>query len=199
MSKCKVCLETKYEGLLDLLIDPPLCASCLSKIKEIVKIEMIDGIEHLFLYEYNSFLREIIYLYKGRYNKDLFDVFTYKYKHFLKYKYRKYTFLCAPSNKDDDLKRSFNHVHQIATSISSKVLSPFYKKKEWKQSDKKREERSNIDEVIGVDENLIKGLKRVVIIDDIYSTGNTIRACVRQIKHKCDIKVLCICRNMLKK
>ena len=62
----------------------------------------------------------------------------------------------------------------------------------------KSNDRDKISEVIGMDQNMIKGLKRIVIIDDIYSTGNTIKSCIRHINSKCDIKVLCICRNMLK-
>ena len=198
MSKCRVCLNESYQGLIDLLFNPPICAQCLNGFEDIVKVEYIDGIEHLFLYKYNSFLRELIYLYKGRYNKALSAVLIYKYKLYLKYKYRKYTFLCVPSNRDDDRKRGFNHVEEIAKEISTKVICPFYKKKRWKQSDMKSNDRDKISEVIGIDQNMIKGLKRIVIIDDIYSTGNTIKSCIRHINSKCDIKVLCICRNMLK-
>ena len=66
MSRCKVCLASSYSGLVDLLFNVPICSTCLKKFKDILKVEKIDGVEHLFLYEYNSFLREIIYLYKGR-------------------------------------------------------------------------------------------------------------------------------------
>lgn len=198
MSKCRVCHSQSYNGLVDLLFDPPVCAKCLEGFEDVFSVEYIDGVEHLFLYEYNSFLRELIYLYKGRYNKDLSTVFVYKYKFYLKYKYRRYTFLCVPSNESDDRKRGFNHVEELAKEISTKVICPFYKNKEWKQSSKKRNKRSDIGKVIDANLDMIKNLKRVVIIDDIYSTGNTIKSCIRHINSKCDIKVLCFCRNVLK-
>ena len=193
-----MCLKSSYSGLIDLLIDVPICSSCLKGMKDLFRIEKINGIEHLFLYEYNSFLREVIYLYKGRYNIELSKVLMYKYRLYLKYKYKKYTFLCVPSNRGDDKKRGFNHVEQLARCISNKVMCPFYKKSDWKQSDKHGKEREGIYDVIGIDLEMVKGLRKVVIIDDIYSTGNTIKSCIRQITQKCDIKVLCVCRNMLK-
>ena len=194
-----MCLKITYSGLMDLLCDVPICSSCIKGIKDLLKIEKINGIEYMFLYEYNNFFRELIYLYKGRYNISLSKVFVYKYQFYLKYKYRKYTFLCAPSSKVDDAKRGFNHVYEVAKCISNKVMCPFYKKSDWKQSDKHGDERKGICDVIGVNLDMIKGLKKVVIIDDIYSTGNTIKSCIRHLNEKCDIRVLCVCRNMLKK
>jgi orotate phosphoribosyltransferase-like protein len=96
-------------------------------------------------------------------------------------------------------KRDRKSVEKQIATISNKVICPFYKKKDWKQSDKHGDERKGIYDVIGVDFDMIKDLKKVVIIDDIYSTGNTIKSCIRHINSKCDIKVLCICRNVLKK
>ena len=198
MSLCKVCLKEQYLGLIDLLFDPPVCINCLRSMDSILKREIIDGIEYLFIYKYNDILKDVIFSFKGLYIKDLALVLTYQYKWYLKFKYRKHTFLCVPSTFGDDNKRGFNHVEEIAKTISSKVITPFYKVKEWKQSSKNKKEREDINNVIAVNENMISKLKRIVIIDDIYSTGNTIKSCIRQIKHKCDIKVLCICKNVSK-
>ena len=195
---CRVCHQNSILGLNDLLFSPPICVNCLKKFKRIFKIYYINGVEHLFLYEYNDFVKELIYLYKGKYNKSLSDVFTYSEKMFLKLRYLGYTFLCAPSSIHDDIKRDFNHVEEIAKSISLKVIKPFYKISDWKQSSKNKEERAKIEKIIRIDYEKIKGLKKIVIIDDIYSTGSTINACIKLIKHKCKIKVLCICKNVAK-
>jgi len=199
MNRCRICLSSIPRGLLDLLFNNPVCIRCLSKFKDRVRIEYIDGIEHMFLYEYDDFLKDIIYLYKAKYNKSLAKVFTYKHKYALKKKYSKYTFLCVPSNEIDNKKRGYNHVEEIAYTISSKVMSPFLKTREWKQSSKKREERRKIESYIKLENEEVKKIRKVVIIDDIYSTGNTIKTCIRQLNSKSDIKVLCICRNVSKK
>ena len=153
----------------------------------------------MFLYEYDAFFKEIIYLYKAKYNKSLSTVFTYKHRRMLKRKYRGYTFLCVPSNESDNEKRGYNHVEEIAKSISSKVLCPFNKDFEWKQSSKSKEEREEIKKCITLKDHEVENLKKIVLIDDIYSTGNTIKSCIRHLNVKSDIKVLCICRNVSKK
>lgn len=199
MHRCKICLSSEPFGLKDLLFNSPVCGKCLNHFKDKVKTEIIDGIEYVFLYDYDHFFREIIYLYKAKYNKSLAVVFTYKHSSMLKRKYKGYTFLCVPSNERDNEKRGYNHVEEIAYTISSKVVSPFIKVREWKQSNKKREEREKIKDYITLNDVSVKKLKKVVIIDDIYSTGNTIKACIRHLNIKSDIKVLCICRNVSKK
>ena len=198
MSLCKVCFNQEINTLNDLLFTPPICVKCLAKFKTLFLKEKNKGIEYLFLYNYEGIIKELIYSFKGLYRKDLACVFTYQYKNFLRSKYRGYTFLCAPSMQSDDLKRGYNHVEEIAKSISKKVLKPFYKCKEWKQSDKSYSQRKNIKDIIKVNSEMIKGLKKVVIIDDIFSTGSTIESFIQHIDTNCDIKVLCICRNLSK-
>ena len=71
--------------------------------------------------------------------------------------------MCVPSTLEDDKKRGFNHVEEIARTISSKVIKPFYKIKDWKQSSKKKKERESIKNLIKLSLLLILEQKKNLI------------------------------------
>ena len=98
------------------------------------------------------------------------------------------------SNKSEK-ERRFNHLEEIFKSLKMPIIKCFQKCCEWKQSDKKLSERANIQKVIKIDKSLLKGVKRVLIVDDVLTSGSTIRTMIKQIPSNIDKKVLVLSSN----
>ena len=104
----------------------------------------------------------------------------------------------APSSEIDDLKRGFNHVVSIYENLSLPILTVLKKKNREKQSDKTHKDRLNINKTIYAEKIEQLRNKKVLIVDDIYTTGSTILRCielVKRVKPK-QIKVLVIAKTI---
>jgi len=76
------------------------------------------------------------------------------------------------------------------------LINMFYKNKEYKQSDHKYKDRHLIYNVIEIDKRLINPYKKYLIIDDIFTSGSTIKTIINLlVKNKVkkeNIKVIII-------
>ena len=89
---CLMCFKSLFEYVsIKTLIFPNkyLCDHCKSKLKEINQVEYILGVKVKYLYEYNQFMKDMIYQYKGCYDIVLKDVFLYKHKRMIKKEFKK--------------------------------------------------------------------------------------------------------------
>ena len=177
---CKVCNEEKNEFN---ILDPigvnkhSLCNKCFNKLNVIYEKYKINDIKTLSIYSYDGLVKELIYQFKGLYDYELKDIFLEYFIDDLEFKYLGYTLTYAPSSKEDDTKRGYNHVKEIFSCLPNKKVKLFIKKDNYKQSDIKYKDRNKIiDHIALVKENL-KGIKRVLIVDDVLTSGNTLKAC----------------------
>ena len=155
-----------------------ICDKCLNKFKKLNKHEQINGVDTWFIYEYNSFAKTILYKYKGCYDVVLKDVFLYEYKSKIKRKYTNHIIVFPPSNKQDDINRGFIHIEEIIKNLNIKYENLFYKEKEYKQSSKHYSQRHLIKDIIKIKNNKIDTNKKYLIIDDIYTSGSTLKAII---------------------
>lgn len=108
-----------------------------------------------------------------------------------------FTIVPVPSSSEADEKRGFNHVFEIAKLFSLPIENCLFKTENVKQSDRNSLERTKISNSISIKEtSSLKG-KKVLILDDIYTTGSTIKACINLVKTKSPkkIKVLVVCKT----
>ena len=190
MSRCLVCGEVIEENFNSLFNkEYKLCYSCFEKFQVRNSKFKIDGADGLVLYYYNDFFKDLLYKYKGCYDYALKDIFiTYNFKD----KYKGYSLVLAPSNEK---KRGFNHLEGIFSCFNKPIIKCFTKTKKWKQSDKKFEERKQIQNVIKIDKSCLKGVKKVLIVDDVLTSGSTIRALIKQMPSNIYKKVLVLSSN----
>lgn len=192
INKCLVCKKVSISNLSDVLFKRPICSECFRKFNVLLETSSFEGKELFCLYQYEGLGKDLLFQFKGEKDCELKVVFTYMFKKYLKEKYKDYVFYCVPSSLKSDKERGFNHVEQIALTVSDKVYKPFFKKEDWKQSSKKGKEREMIENVIGFDGRFDK---KVVIIDDVMTSGSTIKTCIRHLSPSVDCKVLIVFKN----
>lgn len=196
MNRCLICDKNIEETFYSLLCEEEkLCYECIEKFSVRYKKFKLEGIGGCILYHYNDFFRELIYRYKGLGDYVLKDAFLNNYVDVIKWKYRKYALILAPSSELIEEKRGFSHLEEIFKCLKLPIIKCFKKEGEWKQSDKKLNERKGIQNIIKIDKGLLKGVKKVLIVDDILTSGSTIKAMISQIPSNITKKILVLASN----
>ena len=178
--------------------DSVLCKKCITLFDPKFKKFKIDDIKALTLYDYDVFMKDLIYKLKGCYDYELKNVFLDTYKRELSLLFKGYTMIPAPSYIEDDKIRGFNHVVEIFKSLKLKMLVAFEKTEHFKQSDHNFKERKRIKDFIKM-KDYIQIPEKVLLVDDIYTTGSTMRTMIHALKEKGikEIRVLVLCKTQL--
>lgn len=159
----------------------PLCSNCIQQF-EIIN-EVIDFYHYplRILYSYNDFFRKILFQYKGLYDYALKDAFLCLYQNQLQSIYNDSLIVIAPSWKEDNMQREFAPIQSIAYHISSQIFTGLYKKEKYKQSDLSYLERMNVQEKIGIKNGEQLRGRKVLILDDVLTSGSTLLACLSHV------------------
>ena len=103
----------------------------------------------------------------------------------------------APSYQKNDEERGFNHVEEMFGVLNLKMKKIVHKTKEVKQADLSSKEREQIGSVLTIDDvDLTK--KKILLVDDVFTTGSTIKAMIKLVKGKgaSKIKVLLMSKTI---
>jgi ComF family protein len=172
---CRICFK---EIIKSRLFDSCICNECFSSFVIKDKVSKLNNYKIRVIYQYNDFFKTLLYQYKGCNDYLLKDVFLDRFKKELFIKYHSYVVLFPPSNKEDDQKRGFNHLEEIVKTLNLENHNLFYKTYNFKQSDRGFLEREKIlNEIKIQDSNFLKD-KKILLIDDVMTSGNTIKACI---------------------
>ena len=128
------------------------------------------------------------------------DIFLNLFIKELKIYFSGYKVIPIPSYKKDDELRGFNHVVEVFKMIGLDVLQIIEKTEHFKQAEKSAKERQSIKKYLQL--NTEKSLKkdRVLIVDDIYTTGSTMKAAINLVEklNPKEIKVLVLAKTKSK-
>ena len=182
-------------GICDKLCDDDICKKCEIKLNNISKIK-IDRYtnkyfkKHLYIFKYEGIIKERLIKYK-------FNERNYIYKAFVKFMLKNkkicdflknYDIIIpVPIHTKRRMERGYNQSALIAKAISKKIpqidyLEDVHIKKinNKPQSTKNKSERKN--SVIGAyymkNKEKINN-KKILLLDDIYTTGNTVNECCK--------------------
>lgn len=89
----------------------------------------------------------------------------------------------APSYKDNDDERGFNHVVEIFKTLRVKMLCCIHKNKPVKQADLTTKEREKIGDILSIDD-IDLSHKKVLLVDDVFTTGSTIKSMIKLCREK---------------
>ena len=193
---CKVCFN-EFESLSK---KEEICPDCFNKFECIYETFSICNVNVLAIYRYNNFFKSLLYQFKGCNDIELKNVFLEYQRVYLKLKFYGYYIVYIPSSMEDDKKRGFNHVKEMFRSLNLKSIDCLRKKYKFKQSSLSKKEREKIiDKLEVIDGKLITG-KKILIVDDVLTTGSSIKAAIKLITkyHPKLIKVLVLAHNCRK-
>lgn len=181
---CKICFKEIKDNNLFTLFDKYqlFCKNCLDSLKPTFCEFKEDKVRCLSIYSYDENVQNYLYQIKGCYDIELAPLFLYRYKTVLSLKYMGWTMVPIPSWIDDDKVREFNHVEEIFKPLKLKMIRCLSKTQKYKQSDQSKEHRKDIMNVLKMShiENISK--IKLLLVDDVYTTGNTIRAAIQLLK-----------------
>ena len=206
MKVCKICLNELTVDELDNLfsyIHPSLdiCSTCLSSLKIVFKTFSFLGVEATYIYEYDDKIRNLLFLFKGRGDYALKDIFIEPVKRELKEKFKGYVIVPIPSSKNHEKERGFSHVKEMFELLGLPYLEILEKREEIKQSSLSRKKRWENRTNIVYNGHRIKENLKILLVDDVMTTGATLTASiqiVKKFKPKI-IKILLMSKNVKKR
>ena len=176
---CKVCFKDIHADSLPSLLgnQPSLCQRCFREMGPKMIFYKLDGIPVISCYYYNEKMREMLYQFKGCFDIELGELFLVNQKRFFQIFFHSYYLVPAPSFKEKDEIRGFNHVEEIFKGIGKGYIHAILKKDNIKQADLHYRERQKISSHLVWNEKANVSGKKILFVDDLITTGATAKAC----------------------
>ena len=156
--------------------DDVICRHCRESLERRHHEMIIDGMKVESLYEYAGNIRDLMLQYKEYGDEALFPLFLWPDIKRLKRKYRGFVMVPLPSSDAALAKRGFVPAREIFSLLDLEAADILYKRTDTDQKDRKYRERGGIREVIAAREtDRIHG-RKVLLVDDIITSGQTLLA-----------------------
>ena len=202
MKHCKICFkEIKINDICRLFNkDICVCQECQKQLNPQFIYFNVDGYKALALYDYSEFIKKQIYLFKGCFDYEMKDVFLNLFIKEIKLAYSGYTVVPIPSYKEDDEIRGFNHVIEVFKQTGLEINEIIEKTDHFKQAEHSANKRKEIKKYLRLISNEPLTKKKVLIVDDIYTTGSTMKAAINLVErlNPKTIKVLVLAKTKTK-
>lgn len=184
MDRCRNCFEIIKDMNFFLLVRKKryLCASCYEKFHPRFRAFSIDDIKGRYIYDYDEIIREKLFMLKGGKDYEMAPVFLEYTAPLLRLLYSGFVIVPVPSFHLDDERRGFNHVEAVFSVLGKPFLKVLYKDKNVKQSAQNSEGRAGIRDVIKIREGQKLTGKKILLVDDVCTTGNSLKASLDLIK-----------------
>lgn len=177
MNGCLLCdkeLSTKpsWKSLLALEDEAYICQECSSRFKKSTQQEDTDLIKVTSLYEYNGAMRDYLHQYKFLQDITLAKVFRYELHNVLK---SKVNIVPIPMHPKRKVKRTFSHVEELLKCARISYSDVLEKKDDESMGEKTKKERLALSPLFKLQPNAMIKNESYLLIDDIYTTGTTLR------------------------
>ena len=181
---CKICFKEIRNNDFARLFDGDICicAKCQREFEPKFISFIVDGYKATAIFEYTPYIKELIYKYKGCFDYELKDTFLNLYYKEIKIRYSGYKIIPIPSYIEDDKKRGFNHVVEMFKNLGLEPLPIIEKTAHFKQAEHKARTRSQISKYLVIKKPVDLSKSKVLIVDDIYTTGSTMKAAINLVE-----------------
>jgi competence protein ComFC len=134
---------------------------------------------------YDDWMREVMVLYKFRGDCQLAEIFRFKWQQAYKRYYAQYDMIVPiPLSAERLYERGFNQSMVLANMLQRPVYDLLARRHHEKQSKKTKKERLETGQFFFLKDKVDLQGKKVLLIDDIYTTGTTIRYAAKALKEK---------------
>ena len=198
---CKICFkEYNEQSMFHLLTDYHICMQCYREMRPTFTKFKVGKYKALAIYEYSDRIKSLLYQFKGCFDIEIFDVFLSKYARELRLIYDGFVIVPIPSYKEDDETREFNHVIEMFKILNLKMVNVLIKNKKVKQADLSFKQRKQIVKFLELNNGEVLKNKKVLLVDDVYTTGSTMAAAVSLIEecHPKKIEILVMSKTSFK-
>ena len=192
--ECLVCFKSVIEGLdlFELLVyDDVLCGHCRKKLVKLNRYYDVNGLNVFAFYRYNKVLEKWMYQFKENKDETLGKCFIYNLKNRIEREYRGYVLVMVPSSIEKTLERGFHALSTLFRSINLERRDCLIKDN-IKQSKLNRFERYEIKESIHCVDSTIRLCPKILLVDDVCTTGSSLRACYDLIKTDLNEVKICV-------
>ena len=136
------------------------------------------------VYIYNAYLKDIISLYKFRGDHVISQLFKQEFQRVFKKHFDKsYIIIPIPLSAERLYERGFNQAKVLAELLQLPIIEVLARTHLEKQSKKSRTERMNTENVFSITGSSDIPSRKILIIDDIYTTGSTLRHAAEVLLH----------------
>ena len=159
-----------------------ICPKCQNEFEPKFTSFNVNGYKATAIFDYTPHVKELIYKYKGCFDYELKDIFLNLYYKEIRMRYSTYKIIPIPSYAEDDKVRGFNHVVEMFKKMGLEPLPIIEKTAHFKQAENKAKKRSEINKYLVIKKPIDLSNTKVLIVDDIYTTGSTMRAAINLVE-----------------
>ena len=199
---CKICFkEIKDYSLYSLIqTNTNICKKCIDELVPVFQKFDVLGYHGLSIFAYDEIIQKYLYQFKGCFDFEIKELFLSRFKTELSIKYSNRIMIPIPSYKYDDETREFNHVIEMFSCLHLPIKKVLIKTHKFKQALNNSRKRKEISKHLELSEQCDLSGKRVLLVDDVYTTGSTMKAAIRLIEklNPKSIEILVMSKSILK-
>ena len=196
---CKLCFKEMDDNSLFNLTHPSVdvCPWCYKEIKPHFFKFKVLGYNAISIYRYDEKIQALLYQFKGCFDFELLNIFFERFSRELSLRYRDYVLVPVPSYKEDDDIREFNHVEEMFKMLNLPMRKMIAKTKRIKQATSSAKRRKAIKDCLELTDNSDLSKYKILLVDDVHTTGSTLKACIHLIEklHPKKIEVLVMAKT----